>query len=59
MKKSSNRRALGDIGNLVGALSTKCVVRKQETGAEYAHIYIVFLLKRSFMKKLYLVFKLV
>lgn len=34
MKKSSNRRALGDIGNLVGALSTKCVVRKQATGAE-------------------------
>lgn len=34
MKKSSNRRALGDIGNLVGALNTKCVVRKQPAEAE-------------------------
>lgn len=34
MKKSSNRRALGDIGNLVGALSNKCVVRKQAAEAE-------------------------
>jgi cyclin B len=33
MKKSSNRRVLGDIGNIVGALNTKCVVRKQAAEA--------------------------
>jgi hypothetical protein len=51
MKKSSNRRVLGDIGNIVGALNTKCVVRKQAAEAVYAHIYILFLLIISFEKK--------
>jgi len=47
MKKNGNRRALGDIGNLVGAFSRKCVVSKQAAGAEYAYTYIFFPLKTS------------